>query len=1779
MPDPFVPGLPAIQSLGYLVAGLAPVITVSMDSLPPQNGVTAALFQGTPTGIGWLASSKTTGQSMTIIPPAQLTPGTTYMVALTLTPTGTPTWGTPATLVFQPPTPTNAAIVDGGVEVGWTLPAPTSITAVNVQLSNQVNGTTVVSGTFNGTGARLVPTPPLAPNGQYAITVKGVNGVASGPLVSLQQNLILSSPAIASAVYAVDASGAYSVTVTPQTVASPPGTVTACLLCAGRIVARQPASGTSAVIPLGGPLDPACRWQIQLLYSTGTVSGPTGVATDIPTQQLQITSASYDGTQFHVAWAMPSGGVGATGGDVIVRRTSNKRTVASATVNPGFSADFNSSATLQPTDSYEIVVAPVLGNIHGLYGPGLPLIVTAPTLTSVASTDEQVIVKMQGASATASGTLLLLSSGGDVIMVTPGGLAGGFLTLPPDGLPNLSISVRAVAGKVSGPASSPAVILSAIPVLTEISFVGGTITGKATVPGNLPLDTSNVEVSLYGGGIAIGVPVQAQTDGSFSVQPDGQALAALTLRASIVGSARGVTVVGPLSPPAPVLTAAPQVTGAWLTFTPGPGSQSQWQVEAEWSLPEGNTTDSFVVEFQQGETTVKTWAVQGFVLRQTAPPFTASQPVTLKITPQGNFGTGIPSSVTFLATPPVISSALCETDTITAQWSAPAEADPDASPTGYRLRLVQSTAQGWSTVSQSEPLEGTLAALSLPGTQVMGVSYGLTVDVAIASAWTAANSVTPIVVQTPLLNGMVGATGTQGNVGACTLSWEWPGGAPPTSPGLTGYNIVSVQDGHELLLKAQPAPASSATVQLTNQPVPGTRLALRPVAGSVVGPRSAALSILISKAASLSASADADGILVDFAPSPPPTRQYAVTLLAGGNPVTLTWVAAPPARLSFNGALPGTAYSLKVTPVSEDGLSTGPDSDALPVMLVAPTISTLTTEGTSLSIGVAAPDAGGIAAGSYLVDLLREGIPVQRLSGVVPLDGKLSIPISQTHDPAGRYSVQVYPVAGNATGLSAKADVLLAAPTVAGATVLVGNGSSNVNVLVQRGTLAGDALKFEAVLIADGVMGTPVAVSQGQATLPVPTGAKVCLVAARASLLTATGPWSPGVAVPVVPPVVSATYDGRSLACAWTGDANAGYRVQVVKAGGDVAVETVAQGLSTILTFAADVGEVYLARVIELAGVAVGPTGTLALVTDGCPITSAATDANGSVIVKWQSPAAPASGISGFQPVVVWNGTETALPTQPPGTTQATLPLPANIPSGAAIAIRALAGTSTGPRGGAASILLGLPVNLSVKWDGQKLTATWGAVADERVDGYIVTLAVNGSESQVQRVTGTQFQIAFAQPTDPNASASVFVSAADGASSGPATSPVPVFASGLYLSTDTNPPYLAPAITPARAPYDIVLYLPQIFSTPPQTTQLPSAAPFALAPTTTTPFKYTLTIAATGIAWTFTSDTVRDNLQTAYTAFLSTLESLTATPLGIRTVRDAISRVMPQRFAETLYYAYGFSPEQGYIDLVPGMILRAEYEAYQYPGAHVTDAAFLAGFVTAAVAEYEVASYVSSGNRYTGLNTFLARIAAAQGVSVPAMSPDPTGRAMGAGGIFDAFFTQFQQPYCRLVYPPGILKQDSAGSPFPYKNPMLLGASNLSDLKTATDNVRNSITPGGSIASFYFRGRVTLSALIRVVVNGVPAVVPVGTTVGNILASLGARPPAAGLPLSGITLTRPRATAITDSSVAQSGYPVGEGWSIRLDWSTGTTDGTTGDRLELPVLHGDQLDFDSPATS
>ncbi|SJZ84192.1 hypothetical protein SAMN04488128_1011808 [Chitinophaga eiseniae] len=410
-----------------------------------------------------------------------------------------------------------------------------------------------------------------------------------------------------------------------------------------------------------------------------------------------------------------------------------------------------------------------------------------------------------------------------------------------------------------------------------------------------------------------------------------------------------------------------------------------------------------------------------------------------------------------------------------------------------------------------------------------------------------------------------------------------------------------------------------------------------------------------------------------------------------------------------------------------------------------------------------------------------------------------------------------------------------------------------------------------------------------------------------------------------------------------------------------------------------------------------------------------------------------------------------------------------------------------------------------------------------------------------------------------------------------------LFSTGIYVSQQpaaTAYPYVylaqamsamgtAAANPPAQA---ITMYLPELGATAGALGATPiTAGPFSITPSGVAALPYKLTISASEEAWSFNTVAIRPLLQQDYITFLKAVEKPPAgnvpgaTAYGIALVQSAIAAALPQTFAELLYYNFGFSTATtagaGYIDLRPGMVLRVTASDYiNIPGSVPS---WINGYGPGAPLDFEIGSYLAGANWRTGFDAFLSTLSSlgALGVTTPALSSGYT--QAGLAGAVDLYYPQFIQPFYRLYIPSAINAAWGQGSNSTQSNFTLVAAASYTALQNTT--VIPSTTP-----TAYFRGRTTVQVLIKVMVNGVERLTPVGTSAGNLLEQLNMRPAATSGALSHLRIYRSVTPAMTGPNPSDSLGPLLE---LRVDWNGLSTyamgNGLTA--LSIPLLPGDQI--------
>ena len=509
---------------------------------------------------------------------------------------------------------------------------------------------------------------------------------------------------------------------------------------------------------------------------------------------------------------------------------------------------------------------------------------------------------------------------------------------------------------------------------------------------------------------------------------------------------------------------------------------------------------------------------------------------------------------------------------------------------------------------------------------------------------------------------------------------------------------------------------------------------------------------------------------------------------------------------------------------------------------------------------------------------------------------------------------------------------------------------------------------------------------------------------------------------------------------------------------------------------------------------------------------------------------------------------------------------------------------SRGPASLPLTIPTAAPKILSADYDGVNVSVSWEAVAD--AVEYKVTVIGNGNIINPTYIfTGTSGRFAKAlDPVDGGAGGFfVVVQAVTPSGSGWASDQMALFHAGWFVSTQAPqppqpPPYLYPAGGIALAPATINIYLPLLGAQPITMAKVGSFALTANPPEA--PTYQVLSIAGDSEAWTFVADgvalpSIRPGLRASYVQFLQDAETAGAAPWGIALLQQAIARWMPQTFAEIPYYAFGLAlsdgPGTGFIDLRPGTTLRISSANYTNVWSG-NSPSWLNGYAAGPTLDFDIGDFLSDNGAWTvSTDSLISRLVAAGAMQVQPPSTDvAANQAAGIADAADLFFTGFRQPFYRVYFPSQLLDPTSVGNIAPNANFALAAAPSFTNLQSG------SPIPSAGSTIAYFRGRAVVRVMIRVSLNGAEALVPVGTTIGNMLDRFGNRPPPTAVQLEGLTLERaggPGLVTFGSDPAPKPVYDVSQPYRVRLDWATMANYGGPASAMDLPLLPGDRIRF------
>ena len=888
----------------------------------------------------------------------------------------------------------------------------------------------------------------------------------------------------------------------------------------------------------------------------------------------------------------------------------------------------------------------------------------------------------------------------------------------------------------------------------------------------------------------------------------------------------------------------------------------------------------------------------------------------------------------------------------------------------------------------------------------------------------------------------------------------------------------------------------------------------------------------------------------------PVTNQNFYTVV----PVITSAVNAPANPTQFTLTLPNTFGSSSSAPTLSGSVTAG----GVPV--TGATLSTPALSGQTVTATLTLPQVPAIVAnGAPLIVALRQtdsgstpiatgpaGLPHVLLTGTPQVvTGSFTAPAQA--GGAGQLSLALaYPPGQSAASLS----IVDSTPTaVFGPAPVIGT-----KILVQP-TLAANAV-FDVVL--QGVAGAD------------------------------TGPASVGASFPSSPvTLVSASYDGSIAQATWTAPAGAtpaGYRMRVLN-GQNAAGSVIVAGLNAAIPAAASASGLSLEVAPFTSPDLYGTGASVPLVTQAPAVQSIVTDAvSGLATVTWGTVA----GADGYALQLYLNGAPSGTPIPATGNSHAfTSLLSADGDYAVAVAATASATVAgqtakvavTGPYGPLRAVPTQTPVIIESDFDGTDAWAAWQEVGG--ATGYAVSVRIVGSQAApVTTASAPAGAASLAFPvtiSDTSQAYELVVQTQSGPDMGAPSAPAPLFQPGYYLAPSSTSVAasvypaslialpLQPSLSDVAAKSsNATCYLPALADASVTIGTVTGVGPFALAPysgagSAQYPFALTIAGGAASEAWTFDSAAIRTQLQADYVQFLKNAESASISPYGIVTIQQAIARMMPQTFAETLYYAYGFNTNPttgGSVDLRPGLIVRVTANPYQYineAGSGAADNAFTGG----PTLDLDVSSYLSSSDWKLGFDSFFAQLVAAQALTVTQPALDPQSFAeQPIADAADLFFPLFNRSFYRIFVPGALASPWQAGSNLPAANFALAAATSFTNLTTA-----NNLT-GNTATLAYFGGRSVIRVCVRISLDGAELVVPVGTTVGNILDRLGMRPASTGARIQGIRLDRAQAPVVLDPEAA---CTVSQTYRVRFDWNGLALYGYANDSLNLPVLHGDSL--------
>jgi hypothetical protein len=1549
------------------------------------------------------------------------------------------------------------------------------------------------------------------------------------------------------------------------------------------------------------------------------------VTSPIVTATLTLGDAAITGASVKLGWDFGGAAIIPAGANILAFNTGGSSAGFSRGQGTSGTMPLNNNAT-PGTQLYLQGVMPIAPGAgftapfsNGPIVSGAPLPLTPPTVNSAKYDGSTLLVGWTAPAAPATGgtigyDLLALTGGtttaaGVFAASAGGGMAvlGAASTTAPT-----SVAGRIRIGAVLGDGGTPVPLITAPPILDQIAVasVGGTVAARVTFPASAPTDAT-ATVTLTRAGATLGTATATKSGATVSITGLTSATDGWAVQGSMSATIAGAAVTGPTCAPQGVINTAPVIRD--IAMTADPSRSGGWIVTISTAAPPPAGLN-MIATLTQGGTTIATQpiavsAVLSFALTQGsagANMIDGSQVASASIVFASARSTGPAAQANFIGAAP----------TITGVQNVGAS-DPSGLPQSLQVYAATGGAVGQLLALQL--LAGNTVVMTGTGTTN---TYGLLPltqpldparDWLVRARWTGGGVTaatfggwsTPVAV----LTATTAITSADYDNGKLTLAMQPPQGGVAAAQGgylfaakigggaIHGAPVIGIQGSFDFT----PGSDSWQVGAQPFQPLPAS------ANSRTLAPSSALLPLLVTAptlatlaydGATLSASWN----LVSDGTGNPATAS--MIKVANG---TGTTVVQPAGSTSGEVAIliPASAQgqatlSVRAVRNAAGASFSGGYASAVAPLVAAPTIGSiaLSADGKVVS-AVLTPPASVPSGTSYQAWLMAD-------------DHVVAGPVTATVN-AGVTSVSFAYAAGGVAGLaivaqaqatvsgvalsgprSAPAPVLASAPAFARVTIAPSKTAGQWQLdATWLPPPDGSAVVTYTLRLTDSSGGEVFSSAYGGATSGSHSFAQNSVHTNLAYLLTVKATTANGSTSPLggatfwfsTPTLTAVTVGDGQVNAQWTapvGPVNPLYRLNLTDTiAGTVLATTVTAATSAGLDIDALGLRASGSYAVDLAAqlgpvlFAPGPSGGAALLlvqpTNLAILTSAA---SGKATLNWTA-IADANGYT----VAFSDGTA------PATVTSASYPFTAPLAAGHDLSVTVTANIVTGgvTRTGPASLPLAVPTTAPAlqfaDYDGTNVSGRWQAVAE--ATAYVVTV-LNGSGAIAATAPPTgSTATRFAATLDPSGQPyAIVVQAVSKAGTGLPSNPLPVFRTAWFVSTaqpSTQAPSIFPAATLARAAAPISIYLPLLA---PTAIIVGPIGAFNLTANTDSgskaAFPQILSFAANSEAWIFPSTpAIRLQLQNDYVAFLQAAETKLASAWGIATLQAAIARWMPQTFAESHYYAYGLSLASkgtGSIDLRPGLVLRVGFA--NYTNVWSGDAnSWLNGFGGGSPTDFDVADSMSGANGWQlSMDSFVARLTASGAMTVaPPITTTAASTAAGVADAADLFFPGFPNPFYRLFFPGDLQNPSSTGSIATGANFALASAASFTALGAATP------APGSNTPVVYFRGRAVLRVMIRVRVNDMEVVVPLGTTVGNILDRYGVRPPATSVQLTGVMLERATGPGIAvfgaNPQPPTAVYASDQRQLVRLDWSTMATYGGPADATTLPLLHGDRIAF------